>query len=59
MGLKQEVKYWLNRLALSKSDVTVADLSESTLGDEVLGCSFLIVAQKALGSLLLLANLIK
>ena len=38
-----------HRLALSKSDVAVADPLESTLGDEVLGCSFLIVAQKVLG----------
>lgn len=48
-----------HRLALSKSDVAVADPLESTLGDKVLGCSFLIVAQKALGSLVLLANLMK
>ena len=44
MGLSKI--YWLNRLALSKSDVAVADPLESTLGDKVLGCSFLIVAQK-------------
>ena len=38
-----------HRLASSKSDVAVADPLESTLGDEVLGCSFRIVAQKVLG----------
>ena len=48
-----------HRLALSKSDVAVADPLESTLGDKVLGSSFQIVAQKALGSLVLLANLMK
>ena len=31
-------------MALSKSDVAVAEPLESTLGEEFLGCSFLIVA---------------
>ena len=44
---------------MSKSDVAVADPLESTLGEEFHGCSFLIVAQKALRLLLLLANLTK
>ena len=40
----QKKKKKLNRLALSKSDVAVAEPLEYTLGEEFLGCSFLIVA---------------
>ena len=59
MGLQLEAKYWLNRLALSKSDVVAqANPLERTV-DEFHGCSFLNVAQKALGSLLQLTNLMK
>ena len=55
--LKQEAKYSLNMLALSKSDVAVMDPLDRTLEEaELVDFSFLIIAQNFLVSRLLLAS---